>query len=342
MNQHLNSIDRHFLIRLIGWSLLASILYAMACAIILLTSLILFQKGITPSLPWISNVQKHLYMESRNVWQAQPDCVVFDPNLIFRPKDGRCQFDNIEFQTELSFSPEGRYTGGKPTGKGIVVIGDSHAMGWGVNDLDTFSAELQRLSGRAVFNLAVSGYATDRELMRLENSDLLNKVDIVVVQYCDNDLDENLRFQNLSKESAQRKFSVVSQLGGQPPALSGKLEYLKKAFQVTVKVPFIGIRSSLKLKKEEDYDFPQHYQPFLDAVNRHGALKSKRVIVFYSNGQGIKFKNFPAGKDQQLPNFEFVDMGLGRGDYYRMDDHLTRAGHMKIARRLLTVIQSIP
>ena len=29
--------------------------------------------------------------------------------------------------------------------KGIVVLGDSHAMGWGVNDQDTFSSQLEKL-----------------------------------------------------------------------------------------------------------------------------------------------------------------------------------------------------
>ncbi|MFP5462523.1 MAG: CidA/LrgA family protein, partial [Gammaproteobacteria bacterium] len=49
-----------------------------------------------------------------------------------------------------------------PAGTGIVVIGDSHAMGWGANDEETFAAQLQALSGRPVYNLGVASYGTAR------------------------------------------------------------------------------------------------------------------------------------------------------------------------------------
>ena len=55
----------------------------------------------------------------------------------------------------LNFSPEGRYTGAKPEGMGIAVLGDSHAVGWGIGDEETFSVKLQRLSARPVYDLAV-------------------------------------------------------------------------------------------------------------------------------------------------------------------------------------------
>lgn len=339
MKPHLNSINRQLLAKALGWTFLAFILYAMASAVVLLVSLVLFQRGITPNLPWVSGVQKQLYWGSRNIWQARPDCAIFDPDVIYKPKIGKCQFDNVEYKTELNFSPEGRYTGEKPAGKGIAVLGDSHAMGWGVDDKDTFSAELQRLSGRPVFNLAVSSYATDRELIRMEKSGLLSKVDTVIIQYCDNDLDENIEFKPLSPEVAQQKFSIVSRSGAQSPSLSGKLDYLRKAYGASIRAPISDIRSRMTPKKEKVRDFSPHYQPLVDAIKRHDAFKSKRIIVFYSNGHGKKFKGFPAGKNPELPNVEFVDLNLVRSDYYRIDDHLTSAGHMKIAQRLLPMIQ---
>ena len=41
-------------------------------------------------------------------------------------------------------------------------------MGWGVNDNETFSAILEQKINRPVYNLAVSGYGTQRELIRLK------------------------------------------------------------------------------------------------------------------------------------------------------------------------------
>ena len=48
-------------------------------------------------------------------------------------------------------------------------------MGWGVNDDETFSSILEKKINRPVFNLAVSGYGTVRQLMRLEKTNLLDK-----------------------------------------------------------------------------------------------------------------------------------------------------------------------
>ena len=45
---------------------------------------------------------------------------------------------------------------------GIAILGDSHAMGWGVNDEETFAALLENKINKKVYNLAVSGYATKR------------------------------------------------------------------------------------------------------------------------------------------------------------------------------------
>lgn len=339
MKPHLSWISRHQLARLLGRTLLVLILYAMLSAVVLLASLVLFQKGVIPDLPWVADVQKRLYFGSRNIWQARPDCAVFDPDVIYKPKNGTCQFDNVEFKTELNFSPEGRYTGEKPVGKGIAVLGDSHAMGWGVGDRETFSAELQRLSGRPVFNLAVSSYGTARELIWMEKSGLLDKVDTVIIQYCDNDLDENIEFRPLSAQVAQQKFSIVSQSGTQSPSLSSKFAYLRKIYGTAFRAPFSSLGSRLFPKNTKTKDFLPHYQPFVDTLKRHDTLKTKRIIVFYSNAHGKKFKAFPSGKDSQLPNVEFVDLNLERGDYYRIDDHLTSAGHLKAAQQLLKLIR---
>ena len=325
------------MVRFFGSTFLAIFLYAMLSAVVLLFSMVFYQKGVVVNLPWISSVQSQLYSESRNIWQANPDCVVFDSEVIYKPKIGKCHFNNLEYQTELNFSTEGRYTGEKPSGTGIAVLGDSHAMGWGVADNETFSSELQRLSGRPVFNLGVSSYATDRELIRLEKSGVLEKVDTVIIQYCENDLDENAIFQPLVPEVAKQKFPGSA---SQPRSLSNRLNYIRKAYWVALKDPFSLVRNKLAPKPEKTKDFTEHYQPFIDSIKRHDGLRTKRVIVFYSNAHGKKFTAFPDGKDPQLHNLEFIDLELSRSDYFEIDDHLHSAGHAKAGQRLFQIIQS--
>jgi hypothetical protein len=335
MKPRLIAIGSPQMARLLGRFLLAFIIYAMTSAVILFTSFFLLQKRIPTDIPWINAVQKHLYFNGmRNILQAHPECVEFDEDLIYKPRDGACRFDNAEFKTVLNFSPEGRYTGPKPKGMGIAVLGDSYAVGWGVGDEETFSAELQRLSGRPVYNLGVSSYGTVRELVRMEKSGLMDKVDTIVIQYCDNDLRENLNYESSFRPNAEKKFKTLTQ----SPKLNffGWLGFLNQGYWFTFTAPYFGLKKLLFPQIAKD--FLPHYQPLITALSQHEALISKRIIVFYSNSHGEKFLSFPSGKDRQLPNVEFADLNLDRDDYYRIDDHLTSAGHKKIAQRLFTLI----
>jgi hypothetical protein len=321
--------------RLLGRSLLAFIIYAMTSAVIFFTSFFLMQKGIPSDLPWINAVQKYLYFNGmRNILQTQPECVEFDEDLIYKPRDGACRFNNVEFKTVLNFSPEGRYTGVKPKGMGIAVLGDSHAVGWGVEDEETFSAELQRLSGRPVYNLAATSYGTVRELIRMEKSGLIDKVDTIVIQYCDNDLRENKTYRSSFLPDAKNKFKTLTQ--SHNLNFFGRLSVAVQGYWFTFTAPYFSLKRLLFPQIAKD--FLPHYQPLITALSQHEALISKRIIVFYSNSHGEKFLSFPSGKDRQLPNVEFADLNLDRDDYYRIDDHLTSAGHKKIAQRLFTLI----
>jgi lysophospholipase L1-like esterase len=336
MKAHSNSTDPMRMAKLIGWVVVSLIMYAAVSGIVLLVSMLLLQRGIAPDLPWITSVQTHLYSSGgRRIWQAQVDCVAFDEDLIYKPKDGKCQFDNVEFKTVLNFSREGRYTGVKPEGPGIAVIGDSHAMGWGVGDEETFAAEIQKTSKRPVYNLAVSSYGTARELIRLEKSGLLAKVDTIIIQYCDNDLLENRQFQPAASQDNQEKFATITHATEQKSA--DTFSQLKKGYAFTFRAPFSSLRKWFVPRVPEN--FSGHYQPLIDVLSRHPTVATKRIIVFYSNGQGKKFRSFPVGKDQLLTNVEFADLGLVRDDYYRIDDHLTPAGHQKVAQRLLDLIR---
>ncbi len=292
--------------------------------------------GVATELPWLHAVQKNLYHGGlRSIWQNQPGCAVFDEKLVYRPKDGACAFRNAEFDTVLNFSGGVRVqkpvAGGRP---GVAVLGDSHAMGWGVSDDETFSAVLQERLGRPVHNLAVSSYGTPRELIALEVSGLLDKVDTVVIQYSDNDIDENRHFRPASLAENRDKFAQVTHRG--PASLSRQMPFLYAGLRYALKVPFAGIKALWR--GEPTLDFSPHHHPLVAAIARHDALKAKKVIVFYSNGHGRRFANFPAGTDPKLPNVSFADLGLGREHYFALDDHLTVHGHRFVAARLVELI----
>ena len=167
--------------------------------------------GITPKLALIKNYQRNFYLFGvRNIWQSNKECIEFDEDLIFLPKKTECIFKNLEYATSISFDEYGRYSN-HPfiKGPGIAVLGDSFAMGWGVNDDETFSAILEKKIDKPVYNLAVSGYGTIRELIRFEKSGLVDAVDTIIIQYCYNDWGENNNFKRNTFQEAQEKFYII-------------------------------------------------------------------------------------------------------------------------------------
>jgi len=323
--------------RLMGMALLALVLYFTLGAVVYVVSLVGLQQGTRIDLPWFGVTQKLLYRNGHvNVsnWLGIPGCIQPDPDLIYVPSHGTCAFDDIEFKTTLTFTAEGRETGPKPAGTGIAVIGDSHAMGWGVNDTETFAAHLQALSSRPVYNLGVASYGTARELIRLQKSGVLDKVDTVVLQYCNNDRGENLQFDGASRQALHDTV-----FGPKPPPIQpNRLAQLADGYGYALGAPFRSLSETLRRK-----NFEPHYEVLMPVLEKHRELLAgKRVIVFYANPYGQRYRNFPSGPDAMIPNVEFVDLGLTPVDHRKLDNHMTPAGHRKAAERLHAYLSAEP
>ena len=138
------------------------------------------------------------YIMTRNIWQAQENCVQLDKALIYKPSNsGNCTFKNIEFDVKIDHINGIRiqnHTNKQKESnlKRVLVLGDSHAMGWGVENNETFSALLDAHFNNVIFeNMAVSGYGTPRELIVAQNAlKAGKKYDLILLQYCDNDISE--------------------------------------------------------------------------------------------------------------------------------------------------------
>jgi len=121
--------------------------------------------------------------------------------------------------------PPGRYR--------IVTIGDSLTLGWGVNDDETFSAQLEQALHRSlvgrdidVVNLGVGGYNTRQEVTLLERNLEKLEPDLVLVGFYSNDVPDGLDDARLP--AGGTRIAAVNPTAGQVlhmnPAPSSRLE----------------------------------------------------------------------------------------------------------------------
>jgi lysophospholipase L1-like esterase len=75
----------------------------------------------------------------------------------------------------------------------IVVLGDSFAWGYGVEESERFSQLLEKSLDVEVINAGVSGYSTDQELLWYKNEGIKYETDLVIVELAGNDVSDNER-----------------------------------------------------------------------------------------------------------------------------------------------------
>lgn len=77
--------------------------------------------------------------------------------------------------------------------KRILVLGDSFAWGYGVEEQQRFSQLLEPSLGVEVINAGVSGYSTDQELLWYRNEGIKYDADLVILVLAGNDVGDNER-----------------------------------------------------------------------------------------------------------------------------------------------------
>ena len=325
-------IKKQYFSKIFGIIFLIFINYIFIFFSLYILSAFLLINKITPDIKLIRDYQRNFYQFAgiREIWQSNLDCIDYDKELIFVPKKTSCDFKNIEFDTSLKFDDFGRFSNHPPNdNNGIVVLGDSHAMGWGVNDDDTFSSILENKINRPVYNLAVSGYGTPRELIRLEKSNLIDKVSTVIIQYCYNDYGENKDFKINNQNIAKEKFDII----GKSKPMSF-LKKLRKSFRYSLTIPI-----DIITKKNQLMDFDNHKDLFEKRLKESQILKNKEILVFYVNGYDMKFFNFPKGKSNNFNNLNYHDFDIGEKYTFTVDGHLSNLGHRYVAEELYKILK---
>jgi hypothetical protein len=284
-------------------------------------------------------VARDVYTRQRSIWQAQSHCIVFDEVLFYKPRPGKCEFNNIEFSTVLTFDNRGFRKTSPPMQQGrdrphrgrIIVLGDSQAMGWGVQDEETFASLLASEHGFEVFNLAVSSYGTARELLRLRKEFDLQKGDTVVIQYHPNDAKENFWFVN---RGALRPHS---------PSDLGNLAHFPQRYEVPEVSTSIALHTlgDFKRKLFGNYSVGGDLaETFLAVIDHFPELAHAKVVVCEvpDFGEATSFTD----KLQRLAGdrLTVLEPVWETSDFYRLDAHLNSIGHHKLANLIAATILS--
>ena len=287
----------------------------------------------------------------RSIVQFEPSCAQYDRELTYILKPGRCSFDNVEFRTELRVNRAGlRDEDSALEAPDVIVLGDSYAMGWGVQQDETLSRVLARTSGLKVLNAGISSFGTVRELKLLDRLDT-SRLKVLVVQYNETDLVENLAFREhggampiLSAEEYQATVDWYLARRGYWPGkyvsgLFGKLTGLATPDPNTPRMP-----PSMSSLEEATL--------FLNVLARgtKKPLDDVKLIVFEASEQIRPPRSFltnvavvSRGDDQpaHLRRLRPLDVAplLEEQDFYALDDHLRASGHEKIGRALAEIVK---
>ncbi len=285
----------------------------------------------------------------RNVIQVVEECAEYDPDFFYKLKpSSQCVFSNEEFSNKINTNKFGLRDGDSSLVKPeIIVLGDSYALGWGVEQEEPFPAVLQQLTGKKVLNAGMSSFGTARELRMLSRLDTSN-LNTIIIQYCANDLFENKPYadKNYQLEISPRASydSLVTKFKWAKVYYPGK--YFLSTFKYNVK------ETIKKLAGRKDPD-PAHNDPegnarlFIDLLKRSTIdFSNKRVIVVDMNEpefQDGRFISAVSRLANESPNTNLfkgnlktldVTQLLGPDDYYILDGHVRASGHRKIATEL--------
>ena len=274
-----------------------------------------------------------------------PACSVYDFEVNYRFKSGQCRHQSWEFDVTIRGNSKGFPDDeASLTAPKIVILGDSYAAGWGVEQGQSFPSHLERISGKRVLVAAAPSYATGRELALLDDMDL-SAVETVIIQYSENDAFENFEvfknegiapihhmvYRSISKTNLKRKRYL------QQPYFPGKyihLVYLAFQQPTAPALPsndskaehLLGIIERSKLADMNDvpifivsiYESHKSDQAVIDAVNKR-LYASKNSNT---NNLHNRIKTLP------------TTLHLTGQDYFILDDHLRPSGHRKVAELL--------
>jgi lysophospholipase L1-like esterase len=298
----------------------------------------------------IQNSMGYLYAwGERDIIQFMPDCARYDKELGYTLRPGSCVFSGREFSNVYDINSIGvRDDEASLNHPEIIVAGDSVAMGWGVDQEETYAQRIEKNLGMFVLNAAVSSYGTAREMMIISRVQT-DHLKYLIVQYSGNDYGENRQFyldNNVLHTMTEEKYNQQTELYNRSKDyFPGKYLLMKIKKKIREWKTAREARASSRLDVDE-------IGLFLNVLmNGPVSLKDVQIIAFAVSGRNPADNiDFTKGlkeriSDHDLPpfirNMIVLDTStiMKQNHFYVLDDHPNRAGHAIIADAIIHAIK---
>ncbi len=283
----------------------------------------------------LQNSIGYLYVQGdRKIMQFQEGCGSYSPDFGYTLKPGKFVFSEIEFSNEYCINSMGvRDSEDALNAPEMVFLGDSFALGWGVDQYQTFVKLLEKESGYKTLNTAVPSFGTVREMIMLRKLDR-SKLKCLMIQYCGDDYDENRHYyKNGNRPQIMRAetFQKLSALHSSPKLYRpGKyiLLKMKKKYREWIAKP---------APSDDDHSM-SHVDLFIHILKQNeDILKDFPIIVFEINGINqsntftLELKQRIARQDEPafIRNLIILDLTEHLRDkhFFVLDGHLNPEGH---------------
>jgi hypothetical protein len=287
---------------------------------------------------------EYYYSEDQRYIQYLPSCAKYDAGVTYTLKPGSCRFSGREFDTTVTVNSLGvRDDEQSLRAPEIFVLGDSYAMGWGVQDDETFASLIEKKTGIKVLNLAVSSYGTVREFDMASRTDT-SRLNTVIVQYSHNDIGENQTFVDngnhlpISDESTYEE--VRNQHLRQTQYFFGKhVWWVIRSLAASL----IGSATAQENIEEAHYFFSVLFLKLAELSHKAKLAPDSTIIIVQRLPWSIEASRAAIARLEPRPDsishiFE-MEFPENRESYYRLDGHMTATGHAEVARQLIEIIR---
>lgn len=313
-----------------------------------------FYLGMFHNPQWVESmpqaVKNHIrtfywYSPYRRVIQYDANCSKYDDELFYTLKPGTCQQKTVEYEANFQVNSLGTRDDEESTqAPEIIVLGDSQAMGWGVQKPERFSELLEQRLGKKVLTLAVSSFGTVRELKMLKRADL-SKVETVIIQHASNDDIENAVYLKIKEQAFQRTEDNWNDRAIKEKA---RTSYYFGKNLVLLFTSFLFEHHPQDAMHGDDSKGIG--RTFLQVINKllPDELRDKSIIVFSVNVQRTYSSQFIEYVDAELsenaneyPNIQTINITADlNSDKYRyiIGNHLNKLGHQLIADQIISVL----